>query len=182
MLPLGLDFRAGTQASRWLGRSVLTIALAFGAHVVISYVQTRDRVDENEARLEHLDRSAGSARLAGGPASVEEMDAARETVQRLSLEWGNLFNALEASVDVKGAGVGDNAAIEVSLLGIDPDARTGTAVIGAEAKDYETALRYVAKLTAAPKLRNVHLVKHESHEGARRPLAFTVSVAWKDSR
>lgn len=180
MQALQLDFVATRPSSPWVGRILMAVAIAFGAHVSVSYMHARDKVDAAEAELARLGRSVDGARGAGsaqGPlASPEEMRVARETVERLSLEWDNLFGALESS-PATGAGA------DIALLTIEPDARAGTAVIGGEAKDYGAALRYVSALAAAPALRNVHLVRHEMRDGgSRRPLAFTLSASWKESR
>lgn len=174
--PLALDFASDRGASRWLGRAVMLVALAASAHVGVSYVHTRERVAESESRLASL--GARPERSLAGNASAEEMAAARDTIERLSLAWGNLFDALEQSLGSVGTTPG-----EVALLGIEPDARTGTALVTAEAKDYEAALAYVERLSRAPRLHGVHLVRHELRgEGGRRPLAFSVSVSWKESR
>src|SRR6185503_4408610 len=99
----------------------------------------------------------------------EELRAARETVERLSLAWDNLFSALESS-----------AAADVALLSIEPDGRAGTVLITGEARDYQAALGYVSKLGAAKTLRRVHLVKHEIRQGeAQRPVLFSVAASWK---
>jgi hypothetical protein len=101
------------------------------------------------------------------------MRAARQTVERLSLSWDNLFAALEQSPGE-----------EVSLLSIEPDARSGTALISGEGKDYAAVLRYVAKLGEAKTLKDVYLVRHEMRPapGSRRPMLFSVSASWTGGR
>jgi hypothetical protein len=179
MQALQLDFSATRPSSPWVGRTLMAVAVAFSAHVSVSYMHARDKVDAGEAELARLGRSVDGSKGAGSRqgqlASPEEMRVARETVERLSLEWNNLFGALESSPTGAGA--------DVALLTIEPDARAGTALIGGEAKDYDAALRYVSALAGTSALRNVHLVRHELRDGgSRRPLAFTVSASWKDSR
>jgi hypothetical protein len=175
MQTLELDFKARGRRSPWVGRALMAGALVFAAHVTTSYMHARGLVDEGEARLARLDRET-SRGAPGAGASPEELRIARETVERLSLAWGNLFQALEAAS--KGT-----AGQDISLLAIEPDARAGTALIGGEAKDYAAVLGYVSRLASARTLRDVHLVRHEVRPGdSRRPIAFTVSASWKGQR
>ena len=60
----------------------------------------------------------------------------RETVQRLSLPWDELFSALESAASDK-----------VALAGIEPDPRNGTVTISGDSKDYLAALSYVLNLS-----------------------------------
>ena len=88
----------------------------------------------------------------------------RETVQRLSLPWGELFSALESAASDK-----------VALAGIEPDAKTGTVTITGDGKDYLAALSYVLNLSRTEGLERVQLVRHEQkNEG----VSFAVSAAW----
>jgi hypothetical protein len=173
MLPLELDFCGRGASSPWMRRVLVGVAVVMAAHVGSSYVRLSERISEGEAQLARAGRVGEAGRFAGAPnASPEELRVAHETLERLTLSWQNLFGALEASLGN-----------DVALLSIEPDARNGSAVIGAEAKDYESALGYVEKLSTSKTLRNVRLVRHEIREGeSRRPLAFTVSANWKDSR
>jgi hypothetical protein len=171
MQALQLDFHAARRVSPWIGRGLLVVALAFGAQVASSYVSLRDDVSSSEEQLASLSHAGGAAHTSARPVTSEDMRAARETVDRLSLSWDNLFGALEA-----------NPASDVALLSIEPDAKSGTALIMGEAEDYAAALRYVSRLNGAKGLRRVHLVKHELRQGSTRPVAFSVSVAWRDAR
>jgi Tfp pilus assembly protein PilN len=103
------------------------------------------------------------------PASAEEVAAARETVQRLSLPWTKLFSAIESA-----------ASEHVALTAIEPDTRAGTVKITGDSKDYLAALTYVLNLSRAEGLSSVQLVRHETHqrEGSRT-VAFTISAAWQ---
>jgi hypothetical protein len=172
MQALELDFKARGRRSPWVGRALMAGALVFAAHVTTSYMHLGGLVEEGESRLSNLDREGRRAAPAVN-ASPEEMRAARETVDRLSLAWGGLFQALE---DAAGKGGQD-----IALLSIEPDARAGTAIIGGEARDYSDVLAYVSRLSAAGKLRDVHLVRHEQQPtGGRRPVAFTLAARWKE--
>ncbi len=164
MQPLELDFHPRRRSARWFGRVLFVVALAFAADVTLAYVQAGNAVRSGEAQLAHRTPKKGSM-----PVSPEELRAARQTVDRLSLAWDNLFNSLE-----------QNPAADVALLAIEPDVRSGTALISGEAKDYASVLRYVAQLSTANNLSDVYLLRHEMHPESRKPVQFSLSAAWKE--
>ena len=77
------------------------------------------------------------ARIAphGKAASADEVAAARETVQRLSLPWGKLFAAIEGA-----------ASDQVALLAIEPDTKNGTVKISGDSKEYLAAFERIDAL------------------------------------
>ena len=98
---LELDFHASRRPSPWMGRVLLAIAVAFAADVAADYAHVREGVYASESGLARLGRPL-QAKRASGPVqrvSREEMRVARETIDRLSLAWDNLFSALESSPD-----------------------------------------------------------------------------------
>jgi hypothetical protein len=164
---LELDFRAPARAASRAGGALLALALVFSAHVALSYRDARDSVADKERRLARLGRPAAPAPQA---ASREEIAFAGETLQRLATPWDNLFGALEST-----------ASDQVALLAIEPDAKTGAALIRAEARDYLAALNYVLRLQEAPALHQVRLVRHELRPQAPPgTVAFAVRVTWKE--
>lgn len=175
MRPLDLDFRRQRPASPWAGWVLLAIALAFTTELGISYYGVRKAIGQNEARLAKTGRptdGAGRAAAASKGISSEELAFARETIQRLSMPWDNLFGALESA-----------ATDQVALLAIEPDPKSGTVAISAEGKDYAAALNYVLELSRAKTLSQVHLVKHELQESdPQRPVAFSVSASWSKAK
>jgi hypothetical protein len=104
--------------------------------------------------------------------SAEEYAFARDTVRRLSTPWTTLFQALEAAQTER-----------IALLAIEPDVENRTLSVSGEAKDYLGTLTYVANLADQKTLARVHLARHEVRRGPQqRPVAFTVSAAWKEER
>jgi hypothetical protein len=100
---------------------------------------------------------------------AEELAAARETVDRLSMPWSTLFAALESS-----------ASEDVALLGIEPDPKAGTVLISGDSKDYLAALAYVLNLSRGGALTGVQLVRHEAKpDDPQAPVSFVVSAAWR---
>jgi Tfp pilus assembly protein PilN len=118
---------------------------------------------ESEARLAR--RTPAGAPLKASP---QEVALARDTVQRLSLPWNELFGALESA-----------ASDRVVLAAIEPDPRTGTVKISGDSKDYLAALTYVLNLSRSESLDRVQLVRHEQKANdPAGPVSFAVSAAW----
>jgi hypothetical protein len=156
---LELDFVA-RRRSPWAGRLLLAVAVAFAADVGWGFYKARTSFNANKAALAKTDRSV----LKGRKVTAEEIALARETVQRLSTPWDNLFGALEAA-----------ATDQVALLAVEPDPKTGTVVISGDSKDYLAALTYVLNLSRVPALSQVHMVRHEPKGNA---VSFAVSASW----
>jgi hypothetical protein len=161
---LELDFVRRRRVSPWAGRVLLAIAAVFAADVGFSFVKLKSEIVETQARLERSGRPVAAARKA----SPEEIAAARETVQRLSLPWPQLFSALESA-----------ASDQIALLAIEPDPRSGTVVISGDSKDYLAALTYVLNLSRAETLSHVQLVRHEAKQNA---VGFSVSASWSGGK
>ena len=164
MNALDLDFRAGSRTPRWVAPALLAIAVAFAGDVGFSFAKNLRLQRKTEAALARLDpRLLKPARNA----SPDEIAAARETVQRLSLPWDRLFSALESA-----------ATDQVALLSIEPDPKAGTVTISGDSKDYLAALTYVLNLSRADALSKVQLARHEEKKDAGKSVAFSVSAAW----
>ena len=158
MQRLHLDFVA-RRRSPWAGRVLLAVAVAFTGDVAFSFHQARTSFTVNKVALSKTQKAVSNRKV-----TAEEVAAARETVQRLSTPWGNLFGALEAA-----------ASDQVALLAIEPDPKAGTVVISGDSKDYLAALTYVLNLSKVPALSRVELVRHEAKGNA---VQFAVSAAW----
>lgn len=162
---LDLDFVARRRASPWIGRLLLAAALTVVADAGLQFNDLRKINGDYKAEFAKIgSRSARPAK----PASAEEVAAARETVQRLSLPWTKLFAAIESA-----------ASDQVALLAIEPDPRAGTVKITGDSKDYLAALTYVLNLSRAEGLSSVQLVRHEVRQNA---VGFTVSASWEGAR
>ena len=128
MQQLQIDFSGTRRGSPWLGRVLLALAACVALDAAWSYHAARSTLSENQARV--AKRTPGGA---APKATPQEVAAVRDTVQRLSLPWGELFSALESA-----------ASDRVALAGIEPDAKAGTVTITGDGKDYLAALSYVA--------------------------------------
>jgi len=171
LLPLQLDFRAGTRVPPWASAVLALIALAFALELGLSYRKTREATAEAEYRLARSGkRGAPALDAAAQRASAEELAAAREAYDRLAVPWERLFRALEST-----------ASDRISLSAIEPDAKAASVLISGEAADFPAALDYVARLERSGTLRNAHLLRHELRPGdGARPVAFSISASWKE--
>lgn len=172
---LELDFLREPRPPAWAGWVLLALALTFAADVGFSYLALTKEIARKEARLIVLGERGTPDNLVktvARPINAEELGFARETIQRLSMPWDNLFAALEAA-QIEG----------VVLLSIEPDPQAGTVTLNGEARDYLKALSYVGTLENQETLTHVHLVRHElKREGRDRSVVFTVSAAWRERR
>jgi len=162
---LDLDFVARRRASPWVGRVLLAAALTVSADMGLQFYDLQ-KINSGY-RVEFAKVGPRSGRVIK-PASAEEVAAARETVQRLSLPWTKLFAAVESA-----------ASDQVALTAIEPDPKTGTVKISGDSKDYLAALTYVLNLSRAEGLSSVQLVRHETRQGS---VGFTVSASWEGAR
>lgn len=159
---------SGVELARgcaWAGWALMVIALLFAADAAITFVGLHKDVTDAQARIA---RRAAVASESARRSSPEELAAVRESVQRLSLPWPDLLKAVEAA-----------ASDDVALLAVEPDPKTGTVLISADAPDFLAALAYVRSLEASGGLSQVHLVRHERKAGA---LVFGVSADWIQRR
>ena len=162
MLRLDIDFIRGRRGSAWAGRLLFALALALAADTGWTYVRLREALGADQARLAALQPRAGRK------VAADELAAARDTVQRLTLPWAKLFGALESA-----------ASPHVALLAVEPDPRSGKVTISGDSKDYLAALTYVLNLRRAEGLSNVELARHEQRaDDPQRPVTFSISASW----
>ena len=162
MQKIELDFRQTRRTAPWAGRVLLALAACVALDAGLSYHSANKTLTENQARL--TKRTPGGA---APKASPQEVAAVRETVQRLSLPWDELFSALESAASDK-----------VALAAIEPDVRNGTVTITGDGKDYLAALSYVLNLSRTEGLERVQLVRHEQKNEGNGAVSFAVSAAW----
>ena len=159
MHKLQIDFRDTRQRSPWIGRVMLAAAALVALDAGLSYYTASRTLGENQARLAQRTPARNAPKV-----SPQEVAAARETVQRLTLPWDDLFAAIESAASDK-----------VALAAIEPDPRNGTVTISGDGKDYLAALSYVLNLSHTEGMNQVQLVRHEQkNEG----VSFAVSAAW----
>jgi Tfp pilus assembly protein PilN len=164
MQRLDIDFCASRGATPWLGRVLLAVAAVILVDTGLSYHAAREAFSEGSQRLARRSPAAAPA----PKATPEEVAAVRETVERLSLPWDELFMALESA-----------ASDRVALAAIEPDTKKGTVTISGDGKDYLAALSYVLNLSKTEGLERVQLVRHEQKANdPNGPVTFAVSAGW----
>jgi hypothetical protein len=163
MKRLHLDFRGIQRNPPWVGRVLLMAALVVCADMASSYRTLHEAMQANELRLAKRAPARPAAKV-----SAAEVEAVRETVQRLTLPWDELFLALESA-----------ASEGIALAAIEPDTAKGIVTISGDGKDYLAALSYVSNLSRSDRFARVELVRHESKAAdANGPVSFAVTAAW----
>jgi hypothetical protein len=171
MYPLQLDFVRSSARQRASGM-LLLIAGAI-AVCLVSYwrVDLHAKTDAFESRVDRSEREAiGLAPIDTrlDDAVGREIQRANEVIDQLALPWNRLFRAVESA-----------SAGPVTLLGIAPDAKSGTVQISAQTTDAEAMFGYVKRLEQQPELANVYLVEHQRNKrGDVRSLRFLVTASW----
>jgi hypothetical protein len=167
MQRLDIDFSAARRGSPWAGRVLLAAAVFVAADVGLSYRDAREALAENQARVAQRPPAAPGPKV-----TPQEVASVRDTVERLSLPWHELFRALEAA-----------ASDRVALAAIEPDTKAGTVTISGDGKDYLAALSYVSNLSRSDTLERVQLVRHEPKaKDPNGPVSFSVSALWSARR
>ncbi len=173
MRALELDLVQPPGRSR-LGRwPLLTAAAVAVAAVVLWRAQLQGETQALESRLATLEQRARKPTPGATPvdlAAEQDIRRANDIIDQLSLPWDRLFRAVEGA-----------ALARVMLLGIAPDAKSGTVQISGQTADAEAMFEYVARLEQQPELANVYLLQHEfERQNATRPLQFLVTASWID--
>ena len=101
---------------------------------------------------------------------LAKIEEAKKLASFLMIPWGDVLNALEASV-----------LNDLALLAIEPDAKKRQLKITAEAKNKDILFSYLEKLEASDELANVYLLKHEVFDDVdQHPIRFVAVATWKD--
>lgn len=174
MQRLNLDL-VKLQMPVWPGMLVLVIAILGTLFSYRQYSMVNERNAAMESELAQVDivrQQSHAARQLTTLSSAEletEGRRAREVASLLLLPWRDLFSALESA-----------SQNNVALLAIEPDYKKHQIRITAEAKDFEILVRYLKRLSDAPELKFVRLLRYEVRENeAQHPLRFTVEASWR---
>ena len=135
------------------------------------YYRLVTRISGLEASQDKFERAA-NRRVNGKHREVREMvqeiKHANEVLRQLSLPWGNLFQAVEASADR-----------EVTLLAMEPDIEKHIVRISCEAKNIAAMLNYIKRLEKRHEFGSVYLQSHRIQErDPEKPVRFSISADW----
>jgi Tfp pilus assembly protein PilN len=174
MMPrrLELDYVAAPGAPRWIGVSVLILALAVAASLMFRY---RD-VQRQLAALDAAQGLLNADRRPRRPVSKERLEQEAKiidaAVRQLTLPWAQMIEAVESA-----------SSSEVVVLQLQPEAQQRTLRLTAEAKDGEAMLRYVRRLGDNRVLSAVYLASHQVQlEDPSRPIQFSVQASFRSGR
>jgi hypothetical protein len=173
MRPLFLDYQRKAPGRSKLGWAILAAGVFSAGMAIHSFIDVRQdlkQAEYNQARLERkpvpvvrgeLNRSV-SVRLA------EELKFANATVERLTLPWEELLQAIEVATTA-----------DVALLSVEPDVQRKLLRITAETKNKGDMLSYVGRLSDSRRLSGVHLVNHQiGSQEPGQPVRFSMQASW----
>jgi Tfp pilus assembly protein PilN len=173
MRPLALDYQRAPGGSNRAGVALFVI----GAVAAVVLVQTLARLDQRtielQAQLGRLERrhvpvTKGRLTEAQSKQLSEQVAFADAVAERLTLPWEDVLQAIESA-----------RAKDVALLGLDPDATKRLVRINAEARTRPAMLAFVQQLSGDARLRDVHLIEHESQAQTQGlAVRFAVQAAW----
>ena len=171
MRPLGLDFVQPAGRSRLRRLPLLAAAAVAVVALVLWRTQLQSETQALQSRLATLDQRAQHltpAAMQIDKSVEEEIRRANGVIEQIALPWDRLFRAVEGA-----------AVARVMLLGIAPDAKSGTVQISAETSVADAMFEYVKRLGQQPELANVYLLQHQvERQNATRPLQFLVTASW----
>lgn len=160
-----LDFVKPAPGHKAPGWTMLAVALALTAGLVVYDVDLNERIAELEGRSHSLQRRVDRERLAAGPtegASATGEDLAKQIAARSTARWEELFAALEAAADDT-----------VTLLSLHPEG--GSLTMVGEAKHLAAATDYLKRLKGQARFGNAYLADYESvRDHPQHPVRFTI--------
>jgi hypothetical protein len=169
-----LDFERAHRP-RFVGRVLLGGASVIAIGTVVWTIMLHQEKNQSATLLDSLEKTRTGARLhamAGGkadaPVQAAQLKRAQEIILRMAFPWQAFFDVIETA-----------KSNNIAIVSLQPDAVTGSVVIAAEARDLPSALDYIERLKAEPRLQNIHMATHEALDhGARSAVKFTVNAHW----
>ncbi len=173
MARLQLDYQRRSKLFPWAGASLLVLALAAAASIGGYYRDLAGKIAYWEDRADkdgRLQRN-GASNIVPTSDMATEIKYVNGVLNKLTLPWDKLFQAVEWS-----------AGKDVALLGMEPDAEKREVKISAEAKNLTAMTRYLGQLSAQDIFSSVYLQSHQVQQQlAEKPVRFTLIAAWKTS-
>jgi Tfp pilus assembly protein PilN len=166
MRPIDIDFARSAQLMRISGWPLVAAAIVAAVAVGNWWAEA----SAEYAKLEAAQSQASRARTDENsePRLEQEVGQANEAIEQIALPWDRLFAAVEGA-----------ALPGVNLLGISPDARTGSVRLSAETRDAEAMFEYARRLADQPGLARVYLVEHHvDSANEAHPVQFGVTASW----
>ncbi|MES2298822.1 MAG: PilN domain-containing protein [Pseudomonadota bacterium] len=175
MKPVRIDFSSPslrrtlrtTPAIHWL-LAFAGAALCAGAGVAIMRMAEHQRAAEQQQRRASTAQAVAPVVEKRAAISEVQANAVNAAVLQLNLPWRDLQEAIDAATPKT-----------VALLALEPDSRTRTLRILAEAKNSDDMVAYIEQLKQQPFFESAVLTKHEVNEqDANHPLRFALDLHW----
>lgn len=173
---IDLAFHHDRRTSTAAGRVLLVFAVLLCVGVLRWLADTRHAVDEMKQANLQAQQAQSRALVRPVPSSAERERAQRAAARyasiagQLGVAWDELFRSLEQEQNAN-----------VTLLSIEPDATSGTILIGGEARTVDAMLDYSARLTSNPRFGGVFVKSHAVQTSQpQRPVRFQISARWFD--
>jgi Tfp pilus assembly protein PilN len=167
-----LDYVAVPSAPRWIGVSVLVIALAVAGLLVLRYREAQNQLAALDAAQGLLNADRRPQRAVPQERLDQEAKIIDAAVRQLTLPWAQMIEAVEAA-----------STSDVVVLQLQPEAQQRTLRLTAEAKNGAAMLRYVRRLGESRVLAGVYLASHQVQlEDPARPIQFSVQAAFRSAR
>jgi Tfp pilus assembly protein PilN len=167
-----LDYVAAPSAPRWIGVSVLVLALAVAGHLVLRHRDAQNQLAAFDAAQGLLNADRRPQRAVSKERLEQEAKIIDAAVRQLTLPWAQMIEAVES------ASTGD-----VVVLQLQPEAQQRTLRLTAEAKNGDAMLRYVRRLGESRVLSDVFPASHQVQvDDPSRPIQFSVQAAFRSAR
>jgi hypothetical protein len=173
MRPLFLDYQRKTPSGSRPGWVVLAVAVITAGITIQSFVEASRDLERARYTLARLERKPvpvvrGDLNRSDSIRLAEEVKFANATVEKLTLPWEELLQAIEAATTRN-----------VALLSVEPDVQRKLLRITAETKNKSDMLSYVGRLSGSKRLTSVHLVNHQvGIQEPGQPVRFSMQASW----
>jgi hypothetical protein len=166
---LNLDHFAARRSSRWPGFLVLALAALVAAEVTQQYREAQLALERHQQVQGMLNVQRPMTKALPKGQLDEQLKSAEAVVRQLTLPWGRLIEALEAT-----------GGKDVAILQLQPDAQQRVLRIMAEARNQEAMVDYLRRLAEVQGFSYVHLLNHQvQQENPQRPIQFTAQASFK---
>jgi len=169
---LELDYVAAPKGPRWIGVSVLVVALAVAGSLVVRLGETQRQLAALDAAQGLLNADRRPQRAVPRERLEQEAKIIDAAVRQLTLPWAQMIEAVEGA-----------SSSDVVVLQLQPEAQQRTLRLTAEAKNGDAMLRYVRRLGDNRVLSAVYLASHQVQiDDPSRPIQFSVQASFRSGR
>ncbi len=172
MMLLRLDYQDKTRAIPWAGIVLLAASVAVAVEVGVYYRELTGQIAYWKAKARQAEGASEKSlreRSSDSRDVTLEIGHANEVLNKITLPWDKLFEAVEWS-----------SGKEVALLGMEPNAEKLDVKIIGEAKNIKAALGYIQHLASQEIFSSVYLQSHQiQQQNPDKPVRFTVLAIWK---